>query len=268
MLGSGDNSVSEVHKIRREVVYLILAGIFLGSLTMLNILGISRFIDLSFDVLGLRVPFIVAVGVLAYPITFLCTDLISELYGRRRANLVVWVGLLLNIWVLFVLWLGGSLPPTDGLIFDGANGYNALPPLPDLDNYQSSDWAFFRIRQLTFGAVTASMIAYLTAQFVDIRVFHFLKKLTKGKHLWLRNNGSTLISQFIDSFAVITITHYYAHALPIVVGEPIIGQLSVFILSAYVFKLIAALADTIPFYLGTKYLRIYLGIEADQTEIE
>ena len=267
MFGSGDNSVSPVHKVRREVVFLLLSGIFLGSLTMLNILGISRFIDLSFDIFGMHIPFIVAVGVLAYPITFLCTDFISELYGKRRANLVVWVGLLLNLWVLFVLWIGGVLPPTDQLIYDGALNYDGLPPIPTMENYQTSDWAFFRIRALTFGAVTASMIAYLTAQFVDVRVFHFLKKLTKGKHLWLRNNGSTLISQLIDSVAVILITHYYANALPVSDAEPIMGQLTVFIMSAYVFKLIAALLDTIPFYIGTKYLSIYLGIDPEKGEI-
>lgn len=101
---------------RGEWTFLLLAGVFLGSLTMLNILGVSRFIELSSwigisDTSDFR--FVIAVGVLLYPITFLCTDLISELYGRKRANMVVWVGLFLNLWVLLVLWLGRSLnaPP-------------------------------------------------------------------------------------------------------------------------------------------------------------
>ena len=89
-----------IYKRRQEIVFLVLAGIFLGTLAMLNILGITRFVDFSFDVFGLRVPFMVAVGVLPYPVTFLCTDFISEFYGRKRANLVVWVGLLLNLWVV------------------------------------------------------------------------------------------------------------------------------------------------------------------------
>ena len=75
---------SELHA-RRERVFLMLAGLFLGSLTMLNILGITRFIDMSFVAFGVEIPFLLAVGVLPYPITFLCTDLISELYGQRRA---------------------------------------------------------------------------------------------------------------------------------------------------------------------------------------
>ena len=73
---------------------------------MLNILGTSRFIDLSFELFGLKIPFALAIGVLPYPLTFLCTDFISELYGRRRANFLVWVGFFLNIWVLFILWIG------------------------------------------------------------------------------------------------------------------------------------------------------------------
>ena len=94
---------------RRQRVFLLLSGIFLGSMTMLNILGISRFLDLSFTLFGVPVPMALAVGVLPYPITFLCTDFICELYGQRRANEIVWVGFLLNLWVVFIFWLGGTL---------------------------------------------------------------------------------------------------------------------------------------------------------------
>ena len=90
---------------RRAVVFLVLSGLFLGTLGMLNILGISRFVNI-FTWGDFAVT--VAVGVLPYPMTFLCTDLISELYGKQRANQVVWVGLLLNIWVVFIVWLGGG----------------------------------------------------------------------------------------------------------------------------------------------------------------
>lgn len=244
-------------KWRREVVFLILAGLFLGSLTMLNILGISRFIDLSFEIFGLKIPFILAIGVLPYPITFLCTDFISEIYGKKRANLVVWIGLLLNVWVLFVLWLGGSLDAPETLLNDGT-----LPLSVDENGLASAPhgYAFYEIRKLTFGATFASMIAYLSAQFVDVHVFHYLKKLTKGKMLWLRNNGSTLTSQLIDSVMVILITHFYANALPINEGEPLMGQLLIFIFSGYIFKMAVALLDTIPFYIGTSFLKNYLRI--------
>ncbi|MBC8374829.1 MAG: queuosine precursor transporter [FCB group bacterium] len=238
---------------RRERVFLILAGLFLGTLAMLNILGISRFIKLftmSFDGYG-EVVFAVAVGVLPYPITFLATDLISELYGRKRANFVVFVGLILNLWVMFVMWLGGVMPGFETLTTTGEIARDVAGRLP----------IFYEVRALTFGAVTASMIAYLAAQFVDVYMFHFWKTLTKGKHLWLRNNGSTLVSQLVDTVAVILVTHYYAKALPVDLAKPIFNQLLVFIISGYTFKLIVALVDTGPFYVGVHYLSRYLEID-------
>ena len=143
----------------------------------------------------------------------------------------------------------------------------ALPPEPELlattglpatDAY---DYAFFRIRMLTMGAVAASMVAYLAAQLCDVSLFHFWKRLTRGRHLWLRNNGSTMVSQFVDSFAVITITHFYAGALPIDPAAGLWPQLWVFIASAYVFKFTIALLDTAPFYVGVRLLSRYLGID-------
>lgn len=249
---------------RREQTFLLLSGLFLGSLVMLNILGVSRFIDLSFTIGDVKIPFFLAVGVLPYPLTFLCTDLISELYGKNRASRVVWVGLILNIWVLFILWLGGSLNPPEGL--EGgmlspelnANGEAVVAP----------EYSFYHIRYLTFGATIASMIAYLTAQFCDVHIFHFLKRITKGKYLWIRNNGSTLISQMVDSVAVILITYYYANTVPVDESQPVFGQLMALILSSYIFKLTAALIDTIPFYLGVNYLKKYLKITSDHGEVE
>lgn len=238
---------------RRERVFLVLAGLFLGSMTMLNILGTSRFIDLSFEIAGLKIPMALAIGVLPYPITFLCTDFISELYGQKRANFLVYVGLLLNAWVVAFLWLGGALPPA--VAIDAATG------LPPTDAY---DFAFFRIRFLTMGAVVGSMIAYLAAQLCDVSLFHFWKRLTNGRHLWLRNNGSTLVSQFVDSFAVITITHFYARGLPIDPSAAIWPQLWVFIGSGYVFKMVIAFVDTLPFYLGVHYLSRYLEIDLNR----
>lgn len=244
---------------RREWTFLLLVGIFLGSLTMLNILGVSRFIDLSSwfgipDSSDFR--FTLAVGVLPYPITFFCTDLISELYGRRRANMVVWIGLFLNLWVLLILWFGGWLGAPEELV-DGRlvpEIVNGKPEVP-------YGYAFYEIRKLTFGATMASMIAYLTAQFVDVQIYHFLKKKTKGKKLWLRNNVSTLTSQLIDSVAVILITYFYANALPMQEGVSVSYQLVMFILSSYAFKFVFALLDTIPIYIAVRKLRVFLRVE-------
>lgn len=224
---------------RRELVFLVFAGLFLGTLAMLNIIGITRFVDLSIPIPGTdrMIPGVVAVGVLPYPLTFLCTDFICELYGRRRANSVVLVGLLLNLWVVSILWLGGRLPGTD------------MP----------GD-TFTELRGYAFGAVAASMIAYMVAQLIDVHLFHFWKRLTNGRHLWLRNNGSTLVSQLVDTTAVILITHYFAGGLPIAEGTTVAVALITYIASGYVFKLVAALVDTVPFYIGTRHLSRFLRL--------
>lgn len=245
---------------RREWVFLILAGLFLGSLAMLNILGVSRFIDLT-EYVGLdsegSFKFIIAIGVLPYPITFLCTDIISEIYGRRRANLVVWMGLILNLWVLLIIWFGGWLNAPSEMLPDGTLPINVV----EGDAVVPHGYAFYEMRQLTFSATLASMIAYLSAQFIDVQVFHFLKEKTGGRRLWLRNNLSTLTSQLIDSIAVILITHYLAGGLPVKPDETLGIVLIMYILSSYLFKFAFALFDTIPIYIAVRYLRKYLDVE-------
>ena len=227
---------------RREFCFLVLAGLFLGTLGMLNILGLTRFLELGH--IG-SWPVVVAVGALPYPITFLCTDLISELWGEKRAAQVVWVGLLLNGWVVLILWLGGILPGVEG----------------------APDATFFEIQRLAFGSVIASMAAYLTAQFVDVRMFHFWKRVSNGKALWLRNNGSTLVSQLVDTSAVVLISHYGAHVLPLQSERAVLPQLISFIASGYLFKLLAALADTLPFIWLTGWLRNWLEVPGDGAEL-
>ena len=177
--------------------------------------------------------------------TFLCTDLISEIWGERRANQLVWVGLLLNGWIVLVLWLGGVLP--------------GLPGAPDE--------AFFSVQRLAFGAVVASMAAYMAAQFTDVRLFHFWKRRTAGRALWLRNNGSTLVSQLVDTSAVVLISHYGAHVLPVRPELPVLPQLGSYIASGYLFKALAALLDTLPFYLLTGWLRRWLQVPGAGAEL-
>ena len=228
---------------RRDLAFLVLAGLFLGTLGMLNILGLTRFLELGH--IG-PWPIVVAVGALPYPITFLCTDLISEIWGEQKASQLVWVGLLLNAWVVLILWLGGLLPGLPG----------------------ASEQTFFEIQRLAFGAVGASMAAYLAAQFIDVRLFHFWKQFSGGKALWLRNNGSTLVSQLVDTTAVVLISHYAAHVLPIRTGEPVLPQLGAFIASGYIFKATAALLDTLPFYWLTGWLRRWLQVPGAGVELE
>jgi uncharacterized PurR-regulated membrane protein YhhQ (DUF165 family) len=235
---------------RRERVFLVLAGFFLCAMTLLNVIGITRFVHVG--------PMQLAVGVLAYPITFLCTDLISELYGRARANFMVTVGLILNGFILAVMWLGNALPAIDPV---------AQPPwqtlslasdvgLPDGSSVSGSVELFSLIYANTTGAVFASMVAYILAQYIDVFLYHWIKKKTNGKHLWLRNNGSTLVSQAVDSITVVGITF----GAVLLSGDMSLTIVLGLMLSNYLFKMASALADTPIIYLLVYKLRPYLEL--------
>ena len=236
---------------RRQRVFLILASIFIGAMAMLNIIGITRFVHIG--------PLALAVGVLPYPLTFLCTDLIGELYGRRRANFVVWVGLGINLFVILTLWVGqllpavplGSQPPWQTLSLSGPVN------LPSGRSVHGQVELYHLIYACTAGAVLASMAAYMAAQFCDVYLFHFWKRLTRGRHFWLRNNGSTLVSQLVDSVMVISITFGAAYWK----GQQTLGTMLVLLGSNYVFKFAAALLDTAPAYVAVHYLSRYLQID-------
>ena len=194
----------------KDQFYIILAGIFIASLVTCNLIA-NKFVTVD---LGFKV-FIVSAGILPYPLTFLVTDLISELYGQRKANLVVFSGFIASMFVLLFLWLGSQFEAIPGSIVNDST-YNSV--------FQNA-WRL----------IAASMVAYLFAQFVDVRIFHFWKKLTNGKHLWLRNNGSTVASQLVDTTLVICI-------LFVGVWEP--DQILSAIRDGWLFKMLMALIDT------------------------
>lgn len=239
---------------RRERVFLVLAGFFLCAMTLLNVIGITRFVQLG--------PMQIAVGVLAYPLTFLCTDLISELYGRERANFLVTVGLVLNGFILAVMTLGNVMPAIDPAV---------QPPwqtlalaetisLPNGSSVSDSVELYSLIYATTTGAVFASMMAYVLAQYVDVYLFHFIKRKTGGRHLWLRNNASTLLSQLVDSITVVTVTFGAVYLAGQMSFSVILGLM----LSNYVFKMLSALADTPIIYFLVHKLRPYLGLSGAQ----
>ena len=185
---------------RRERVFIILAGIFICSMTLLNVIGITRFIQLG--------PLALAVGVLPYPLTFLCTDIICELYGKSRANFLVSVGLGLNFFILIILYIGNTVPsvPSESMPPWQILQLAAPVALPNGEIVSGTIGFYQLIYATTSGAVFASMLAYITAQYCDVQLFHFWKRLTKGKHLWIRNNFSTLLSQMVDSIMVVAVT--------------------------------------------------------------
>ena len=163
---------------------------------------------------------------------------------------------MLNVWVVFILWLGGVLPGFETFV-DGA-------PVDQNGNTPP----FFAIRTMAFGAVGASMIAYAAAQFCDVYLFHFWKRLTNGKHLWLRNNGSTIISQLVDTTAVILITYWFVKkGLPLDPNVSDVLELAVFIATGYTVKVIIAMLDTLPFYWGVSWLKKYLEFDPNEHRI-
>jgi uncharacterized PurR-regulated membrane protein YhhQ (DUF165 family) len=239
---------------RRERVFLILAGVFLSAMTLLNIIGITKFIQLG--------PLALAVGVLPYPLTFLCTDLICELYGKARANFLVTVGLFINALILLVMTAGQYAPAVDPANMPPWQilQLGAPVPLPTGEVLEGNVELFSLMYAMTSGAVTASMVAYITAQYCDVQLFHFWKRVTKGKHLWIRNNFSTLLSQLVDSVMVVTVTFgavFYR-------GEMTLETLLILVASNYAFKATVALLDTIPLYILVAQLRRYLQLAEDE----
>lgn len=233
---------------RRERVFLVLAAVFICSMTLLNVIGITRFIQLG--------PMALTIGVLPYPLTFLCTDLVCELYGKARANFLVTVGLCLNLLIMGVLYISQIAPSVPAEAMPPWQVLHLASPvtLPNGSQVSGDVELFSFIFHLTAGGMFASMMAYVAAQYCDVQLFHFWKNLTKGKHLWLRNNFSTLLSQCVDSFMVVSVT-FGAIWLA---GGMTTQQMLALMGGNYLFKMLCALLDTGPFYYLTFKLKKYL----------
>ena len=217
------------HSHQRDVLFLSLSGIFLTALVLGNVIGTTKFVTIfSFSLpewVQSFTPSLVRDGSLYT---------MSVPAGRKKAQLVVWVGFFMNFFMLLLMKISYSLPNTFGV----SGG---------LDLFEG-------VYEFMVGNTIASMIAYLTAQSVDVRLFHFWKKKTKGRHLWLRNNASTMFSQLVDSTAIILILFFTNN-----LGANIttIGAVLILILNSYLFKFFFALFDTPLFYLGVKLFQKY-----------
>lgn len=210
-------------KSEAQKLFLILAGLFIAALVSCNLIFQKFF---SWSPFGLY-TFEISAGIIPYPITFLVTDIISEIYGKKKANQVVIAGLFASVFVLGIVMVAESVNAT------------SWSPV--------NDETFSSVFGLTGIAVGASMLAYLLAQFIDIRIFHFWKNLTKGKHLWLRNNGSTFASQLVDTATVL--------ALLCFVGAIEWNKFGILLLNGFLFKVLMALIDTPILYLATGFIR-------------
>ena len=211
------------------LIYLVLASLFIASLVTSNLIFQKFFYWEPFNLFR----FEVSVGILPYPITFLITDILSEIYGKKKANRVVVAGIFASFFSMLII-----------LVADYA---------PAIDNSPIDNETFTKVFGLSPLAVLASMLAYLAAQFIDIRIFHFWKRLTKGKHLWLRNNFSTFLSQFIDTFTVLFLLSSFK-----ILPWSIFGSL---LLSGFLFKVIIAALDTPVLYVVVYWFRKKFGLK-------
>jgi len=213
-----------------ERLYYILGALFIAALITCNLIA-NKFISID---LGFK-TFVISAGVLPYPLTFLITDILSELYGRKRTTHVVLSGLFASIFVLFILWLGAQFPAIDGSPVD--------------------DETFNSVFQNAWRVIAASMFAYLAAQLVDVRLFHFWKGLTKGRMLWVRNNFSTIVSQLIDTTLVVFV---------LFVGVESTETMTGYIMDGWLFKILCALLDTVLIYAFMAWARRFFGLRLGQ----
>ena len=230
------------NKLLAQKLYFFLGSVFITALVVSNLIFQKFFswYPFNFEILGIKL-FELSVGVLPYPVTFLITDIISEIFGKRKANQVVVMGILASIFSIGLLLLGDVLPASSSSPID--------------------DKTFNLVFSASPLAVLASMSAYLIAQFLDIRIYHFWKQLTQGKYLWLRNNFSTFSSQIIDSTTVIALLCIF----DILAWDLFLGL----VLSSITFKIVVAVIDTPLLYILVGLIRkkFNLGIN-DEIDID
>ena len=209
-------------KPQAQSLFLILSGLFIAALVCCNLIFQKFFTWSPFGIY----TFEISAGIIPYPITFLVTDIISEIYGKKKANSVVLSGLFASIFVLVIVMVANKVSATE------------WSPV--------NDATFSNVFGLTGIAVGASMLAYLWLNLLILGYFIF-GKLTKGKHLWLRNNASTFSSQLVDTATVLV--------LLCVAGGIAWDKFWVLLLNGFLFKVLMALIDTPILYLVVGLIR-------------
>ena len=245
---------------RAESTYTVLAGSFAVILVLTNIIGTKLFYlfpDGGPAWFNGGEPVTLTAGIITYPLTFWLTDVVSEIWGKRKANLMVWLGFGTSFLMLGVLQLAVSLPASDVWSIPGISPIDAglleREGIAGRDAMQAAYASTFQNPRLL---LLASMLAYLVAQLFDVRLYHFWWKVTGGRHLWLRNNGSTIISQLVDTIIVNGIYLRWGLNLDWAVIAEIIFWV-------YVCKIALAFVDTPLIYLGCSKFRTFFGLPQD-----
>ncbi|HEX8516819.1 MAG TPA: queuosine precursor transporter [Bacteroidia bacterium] len=214
-------------KTKREMVYIILAGIFITNAVVAELIG-GKLIEIG--------PFIMSVGIIPWPVVFITTDLINEFYGRAGVRKLSVITACLISYAFVVLFFAISVP--------------AAKDIPAV-----SDEQFRAVFGQSMWIIVGSVIAFLVSQFIDSGIFWLLRNKTGGKMIWLRSTGSTVVSQLIDTFIVAGIGFW----LPGKVDTPTYINMA---LTGYTFKLVVAVALTPLIYAGHNVVKSYLGDEA------
>ena len=197
----------------------VLLSIFSAALVAANLIGSKVTV-----ILGVSV----SVGIFAYPLTFLITDIVSEVHGRKWAQNFVWGGLIAQLLVLVLILIALAMPASERFAIEA--------------EYQEVFKQSARI-------IAASLTAFLVSQSLDVWVFHKIKERAKGRFLWLRNNLSTILSQLVDTMLFMYLAFW--HAFP----KMTTGFVFSLAMTYWGLKILFALIDTPFVYLGVRWLR-------------
>ncbi len=237
-------------------LFMILGGFFVTNALVAEFIGVKIFAfeptfglpTLEWKLFGQSGSLALTAGVLLWPVVFVMTDLVNEYYGKKAVKFLSWLTAGLIAYAFIMVFGAIHLTPTDWWITSAEDR-----GLPD------RQLAFANIFGQGLWIIVGSLIAFLIGQVIDAGVFHRLRKITGEKKLWLRATGSTLISQFIDSFVVL----YIAFVLNPQEKWPINLFLAVGTVN-YVYKFIVAIVLTPVIYLAHDLIDRYLGMELSE----
>jgi queuosine precursor transporter len=218
---------------RKDLVYLILTAFFISNAVLAELIG-GKLINIPVTLPWLGMP-AASIGVIPWPIVLVATDIMNEYFGREGVRRITLITVAMISYCFLILYLAMQVP--------------AAPFSPVND--ETFQIVFGQSLWIIFG----SIIAFAVSQLIDVTVFWFVREKTKGKMLWLRTTGSTVISQLIDSVMIIGIAFW----LP---GKVQTGDFLNVALTNYSYKLAIAIGMTPAIYLIHNVIDRYLGSEA------
>ncbi|MBS1507523.1 MAG: queuosine precursor transporter [Bacteroidetes bacterium] len=244
--------VNKTPEQKRHTLFVVLAGIFLTNAIVAELIGVKIFSGeqtLGLDpahlnIFGFVMDFNLTAGAVIWPVVFITSDLINEYFGKPGVKRISYLAAIFIAYSFLVIFLTMKLPPAQWWM--EANSKDAA------GNYFNMDFAFNKILGQGQRIIVASLAAFLIGQLVDVFVFQKLRKITGSKMLWLRATGSTLVSQFIDSFVVL----YLAFS-----GIFSNGQIVAIGITNYLYKFTVAILLTPLIYAGHYIIDKYLGKE-------